>query len=390
MRFILLFCFIILMIGLPTIILWFQTNGLKNSAIFHTLIITLPLLLIGSVIVVQRTTFDMQVIQWLLWSTLLIYLPLAIYSLGLILDHLLHLSHIHSRIFGYTGIIIGSIALICLVAGVLMRNNIVVRHITVESDNLPEGFDGVRIAHITDLHLGTLSPKKKQMKRIVKTLQSENPDILCFTGDLVNQDAQEGDELGAIFAEVKAPLGRYAVMGNHDYGDYAQWETPLEKSANLLATHDLFSNLGFTLLLDSALTINRNGDTIGVIGVENCSAKMFHNYGNLNRAIHDFTPAPFNILLSHDPTHWTETVTNGNYPFVDLTLSGHTHGAQAGFKLHKFRFSPSQWVYPIYDGLYNKNGQQIYISRGIGYVGIPFRLGMNPEIAIITLQRTIK
>lgn len=206
---------------------------------------------------------------------------------------------------------------------------------------------------------------------------------------MVHLSADDSSPSDTILRQLRAPLGKYAVLGNHDYGDYIQWPTPQAKAHNLTITRQLYRHLGFRLLCDTALYITRQTDsitdTIGLIGVENWGHDPFPKYGDLSRATATYTPAPANILLSHDPDHWQGEVIPA-YPWIDLTLSGHTHGAQFGIDCKTWKFSPSQWIFTHWDGLYRHADQYLYVSRGLGYVGIPFRFGMYPEVTMITLR----
>jgi predicted MPP superfamily phosphohydrolase len=191
-------------------------------------------------------------------------------------------------------------------------------------------------------------------------------------------------------------------MGNHDYGDYSKWESAEAKQANLKAAYEAYRRVGFVLLNDSAVqitdhklqitdnttlsTLNSKLSTISVIGVENWGKPPFPRYGDLAEATENFTPTQFNILLSHDPNHWKEEVVSEQYKYIDLTLSGHTHSAQMGINLGKLKWSPSQWIFDHWDGLYQEGTQYLFVSRGLGYVGIPFRLGMPAEISVITMR----
>jgi predicted MPP superfamily phosphohydrolase len=226
--------------------------------------------------------------------------------------------------------------------------------------------------------------------------------MLVCTGDMMNLTAEEVNGLDGLFTSINAPLGRYAVMGNHDYGDYSKWESAEAKQANLMAAYEAYRRVGFVLLNDSAVqitdhklqitdnttlsTLNSKLSTISVIGVENWGKPPFPRYGDLAEATENFTPTQFNILLSHDPNHWKEEVVSEQYKYIDLTLSGHTHSAQMGINLGKLKWSPSQWIFDHWDGLYQEGTQYLFVSRGLGYVGIPFRLGMPAEISVITMR----
>ena len=353
----------------------------------------IPTFIILGIIFINRATLvnllSGQFMIWSLWMFLLIYLPLNVYSVFYVINKIIKLlTHRTFKTINYIGIASAVIVAFAIIMGAATRHHIKVRETTIYSKNLPSEFDGIRIAHISDLHLGNLSPQNKYLDKIIATINKEKPNILVFTGDLLNQIAENANNVDSLFSKVDAPLGRYAVMGNHDYGDYSKWKTEADKKANLEATYETYCRLGFTLLKDSALYITIGDNKIGVIGVENWGNPPFPRYGDLSEATKAFNPAEFNILLSHDPNHWEFEVTKDKkYEYIDLTLSGHTHSAQIGVEIeNKHKWSPSQWIFKYWDGLYQENNQYLYVTRGLGYVGIPFRLGMPAEISIIELK----
>lgn len=367
----------------------------------------IPTLLILAFILLQYATrsglLDFKVIQWALWGFILAILPTNIYALFYIINKIIKLITKKKCItLHYIGAILAAIITIGLVVGMATRHCIQVREVTIYSKNLPKEFDGIRIAHITDLHFGNLSPRDSYLQKIVTKLNEIDPDMLVCTGDMMNLTAEEVNGLDGLFTSINAPLGRYAVMGNHDYGDYSKWESAEAKQANLMAAYEAYCRVGFVLLNDSAVqitdhklqitdnttlsTLNTQLSTISVIGVENWGKPPFPRYGDLAEATENFTPTQFNILLSHDPNHWKEEVVSEQYKYIDLTLSGHTHSAQMGINLGKLKWSPSQWIFDHWDGLYQEGSQHLFVSRGLGYVGIPFRLGMPAEISVITMR----
>ncbi len=360
----------------------------------------IPTMLILLFILLQLSTrsglIDFKIMQWALWGFILTILPTNIYSLFYIIDKIIKLFTKRScRTLHYIGGTIALIVTLGLIIGMVTRHCIKVREITIYSKNLPKEFDGIRIAHITDLHFGNLSPRDSYLKKIVAKLNEIDPDILVCTGDMMNLTAEEANGLDDLFSSINTPLGRFAVMGNHDYGDYSKWESKEAKDANLIAAYEAYRKVGFVLLNDSAIHITDDRiqstntsthSTIGIIGVENCGKAPFPHYGDLAKATDKFKPAQFNILLSHDPNHWKEEIVSDKYQYIDLTLSGHTHSAQIGIDLGNFKWSPSQWIFEQWDGLYMEGDQYLFISRGLGYVGIPFRLGMPAEISIIKIK----
>lgn len=394
MRFVPVLIILTLMVFLPSVL--YARHVLKQKHEVTGGIVAayaIPTLFILTFILIQYATrigiIDFKVMEWTLWSSILLILPSNIYALFYIIDKIqIIFSKKSCRTLHYVGATIASIVIVGLIAGVAIRHKIEVREVVITSQNLPSNFDGIRIAHITDLHLGNLTPRDRYLERIINQLNTQHPDLLVFTGDMINLTAVEALGLDSLFTAVHAPLGRYAVMGNHDYGDYSHWPSDSAKQANLQATYNAYPQLGFSLLNDTAIYIYQNSDSIGIIGVENWGKPPFPRYGDLGKATTNFNPAPFNILLTHDPNHWSAEVLSDTYHYIDLTLSGHTHAAQFGIYINEQnKWSPSQWIFEHWDGLYKQNNQYLFISRGLAYVGIPFRLGMSPEISIITLKR---
>jgi predicted MPP superfamily phosphohydrolase len=209
--------------------------------------------------------------------------------------------------------------------------------------------------------------------------------LVFFTGDLVNNVATEMDSLKDVFAKIKAPLGVFSILGNHDYGDYVQWQSKEAKSQNLERLKAIHAEMGWRLLLNEHVSIEKDGSSIGLIGVENWGAKAnFSRYGDLQKAYSGADQYPFKILLSHDPSHWDAEVCK-HYTDIDLMLSGHTHGMQFGVEIPGFRWSPVQYVYKQWSGLYQKESQKLYVNRGFGFLGYPGRVGMLPEITLLEL-----
>jgi predicted MPP superfamily phosphohydrolase len=250
--------------------------------------------------------------------------------------------------------------------------------------NLPQAFKGMKIVHISDIHSGSLDDIAAVEKGVQKILDLK-PDLIFFTGDLVNNIAEEMDKLKDVFARLKAPFGVYSILGNHDYGDYVQWPNKEVKLNNLNRLKSIHTEMGWRLLLNEHIGIEKNGETIGLIGVENWGAKAnFSRYGDLKKAYAGSEKYPFKILLSHDPSHWDAEVCK-HYTDIDLMLSGHTHGMQFGVEVPGFRWSPVQYVYKQWSGLYANGQQKLYVNRGFGFLGYPGRVGMLPEITLIEL-----
>jgi predicted MPP superfamily phosphohydrolase len=262
-----------------------------------------------------------------------------------------------------------------------------VRRRTVYLPNLPKAFDGIRIGQLSDIHSGSFF-NKTAVKGGVEMMLNEKPDILFFTGDLVNNEASELNEYIDVFGKLKAPLGIFSVTGNHDYGDYKRWPSQQAKAQNLKNLFDGHRQMNFNLLLNENRIIEVAGEKLAVIGIENWGAGGFSKYGKLEKAYAGSEDTPVKLLLSHDPSHWDAQV-RPLYPDIDIAFAGHTHGFQFGVEIGDLKWSPSQYVYKQWAGLYQNGSQYLYVNRGFGYLGYPGRIGMPPELTLIELKRTV-
>ncbi|HEY5690145.1 MAG TPA: metallophosphoesterase [Cyclobacteriaceae bacterium] len=260
-----------------------------------------------------------------------------------------------------------------------------VKRLTVKLPNLPKSFDGMSIGQISDIHSGSFF-NKTAVKGGVEMLMKEKPDVIFFTGDLVNNESAEVKDYIDVFSKVKAPLGVYSVTGNHDYGDYHKWESADAKAQNFQDLIRAHHELGFDLLLNEHRWLEENGDKIAIIGNENWGAGRFSKYGKLDQAYAGTEEAAVKLLLSHDPSHWDAQVRK-EYQDINVTFAGHTHGFQFGVEIGGFKWSPSQYVYRQWAGLYSEGNQHLYVNRGFGFIGYPGRVGIPPELTILTLKR---
>ena len=260
-----------------------------------------------------------------------------------------------------------------------------VRRQVVKLPNLPNSFDGITIAQLSDIHSGSFF-NKRAVRGGVEMLLNQKPDLIFFTGDLVNNEAVEVKEYIDVFNKLRAPLGVYSITGNHDYGDYHRWPSAEAKRNNFRDLIEAHRLLGFDLLMNRNHILEQNGDKIAILGVENWGGRGFTKYGKLDQAYNGSDEAAVKLLLSHDPSHWDGQV-RLQYPDIDLMLSGHTHGFQFGVELGGFKWSPSQYAYKQWAGLYQEGSQYLYVNRGFGYIGYPGRIGMPPEITILELKR---
>ena len=281
---------------------------------------------------------------------------------------------------------IGAIPFLALLWGMVKGGtDYTVRRVTLRYPNLPLAFDGFKVLQISDLHTGSFN-STEPLERAVAMINRQGADLILMTGDLVNNRATEVEPHIPALARIKSELPIFSSLGNHDYGDYVAWESPAAKRANLERLMQNHAKIGWTLLNDTSHTITRGTDKIAVLGVQNWSSHAnFPKHGNLAQAHAASGTAPFKILLSHDPSHWEAQVLN--YPDIDLTLSGHTHGMQFGVNLPFMKWSPVKYVYKQWAGLYEQGRQKLYVNVGLGFLGYPGRVGFLPEITVFELRR---
>ncbi len=285
------------------------------------------------------------------------------------------------------GLIAAALPFLAILYGMTFgRFNYKIENVRLELPDLPAGFNGLKIVQISDLHLGSLYNKKGRTARALALVNNQKPDLIVFTGDLVNSFSEEAVGWEELLASLSAKYGKYSILGNHDYGDYWQWANAEEKQANMDLLSDLYKRMGFRLLLNESAAITSKDDSIVIMGVENWGKPPFKQYGDLKRAMASANGAPFRILLSHDPSHWDAEVAGKTN--IQLTLSGHTHAGQVGIRINGYSWSPSQFFYKKWNGLYRDKGQYLYINRGLGTIGFPGRIGMSPEITVIELFRS--
>ncbi len=264
--------------------------------------------------------------------------------------------------------------------------NYKVKRIRLDFDHLPKAFEHFKIVHISDFHLGSFL-SIKPLQEAVELINKQKPDAIFFTGDLVNYETEEVKPYLETLNRIQADQGIYSILGNHDYGNYREWDNDEEWENNLNSMIDVHKQLGWHLLRNTNTILEKEGDSIALMGVDNWSAfKRFYSYGDLAKAYQGLGGYPFKMLLSHDPTHWNKVVIK-DYSDIDLTFSGHTHGMQFGFDFTKFKMSPAKMVYKHWAGLYHKRNQYLYVNRGLGFFGFPARIGVYPEITVLELGR---
>ena len=251
---------------------------------------------------------------------------------------------------------------------------------TIASADIPEAFDGYRIVQISDLHTGSWGKHTKPFQKAVELINAHQPDLVVFTGDLVNNLATELDPFIPVLSQLQAKHGVYSVLGNHDYSIYVPWETPEAQAANLQALKDKQAQMGWTLLNNQSVKLYQGTDSIALIGVENSGRPPFPDHAHLKEAMNG-TEGMFSILLSHDPSHWRREVLPDTD--IQLMLTGHTHDMQTRI----LGFSPSALIYPEHSGLYQEDNQMLYVNVGLGFLMYPMRLGAWPEITLLTLKK---
>jgi len=290
-----------------------------------------------------------------------------------------------------SGLIASAIPFATLMYGVVKSAfdyNII--RVKIKSPNLPASFNGFKIVQISDIHSGSFI-SNGPLKDVVSMVNEENADVVFFTGDLVNEIAEEALPFIDILKNITSKNGVYSILGNHDYGDYFYQKNDLEGKANNYAMiKDIHHRMNWDILLNENRTIERGNESIGIIGVENWgSSARFQKYGNVDLARQKLGKRDFNILLSHDPSHWNAVIRK-EHKDIDLTLSGHTHGFQMGIEIPGYiKWSPSQYLYEQWAGLYQEEKQLIYVNRGLGFLGYPGRIGILPEITVIELEKSI-
>lgn len=284
------------------------------------------------------------------------------------------------------GILVACLGWLLLMYGLCIgRTEIETRSVTITSAKIPKAFHGFRIVQLSDVHLGSLLQNEHWIKHVPQRINALRPDLVVFTGDLVNTYAEEAEGWESVFCQLKAPHGKWACKGNHDYSHY-QWRNNIDSTQNAQAVEHAYKQLGWKLLNNASTPLVKEQDTLFLCGVENISRPPFLSYGSVSKALQGIPDSLTVIMLSHDPIAWEDSIKQ--HRNVLLTLSGHTHAMQMGIDAWSMHFSPAAWIHPYWDGTYQENGQYLHVNRGLGYVGFPFRIGMKPEITLIELYST--
>ena len=290
-----------------------------------------------------------------------------------------------SIFLSWAGLAAGSTLFGSLMYGFTNKYNYTKKRIQLSFENLPQSFKGLKIIHISDLHAGSITDKKA-VAHGLDLIMAEKPDVIIVSGDLVNDRASELEKYVDIFSKLNAPFGVYSTMGNHDYGDYTSWpHEGISKQQNMENFKKVNEAMGWKLLMNEHVALERGDEAIAILGVENWGAKArFPKYGDMKKATAGTEKYPFKILISHDPSHWDAEV-RPQYSDIDLMLSGHTHGMQFGVDIPGFQWSPVQYVYKQWKGIYEEGKQKLYVNTGFGFIGYPGRVGILPEITVIEL-----
>jgi uncharacterized protein len=293
-----------------------------------------------------------------------------------------------SRLFSQVAFALAAIPFFSFVYGITKgKYRYVVHKHTLHFEDLPENFDGFTITQVSDIHSGSLE-NAAAVQEGIELIKAQKSDLFVFTGDLVNNQAHEIEPWIKHFSQIKAPYGQYSILGNHDYGSYMAWRSAEDKQLNFEALKQNHARLGYRLLLDESVSIEKGGQKISLLGVENWGVG-FGQRGDLQRALNRVDKSDFKILLSHDPSHWDQQV-KSHPAHIHLTLSGHTHGMQFGIELGGFRWSPVQYRYKNWAGLVQEAGRYLYVNRGFGFHGFSGRIGIWPEVTVLELRRAKK
>ena len=382
----------------------FDANNLVGANSFRIIYWLVPLLVIVFLgISTKMIQSGKSLASW--WRTagsfvIILYLGKFLTAIGLLLsDFLCFLIGITRNLMGYNTmtnirpvetvvicLLLGGIPAILLIYG-MFRNKYRYRIFRekVKIANLPAQLKGLKIVQISDIHAGSFTAIEPVLAGVNKII-GEAPDLFFFTGDLVNTVAEEIKPFIPVFSKIKARYGVYSIMGNHDYGDYARWPNAEAKAQNRSALEAAHSALGWKLLNNENEMIDIDGASVAIIGVENFSAnRRFSRYGDLKTASAGTQGADLRVCLSHDPSHWSHEILS-DYPKIELTLSGHTHGGQFGIELFDWKWSPVQYFYKYWAGLYQQANQYLYVNRGFGFLGYPGRVGILPEITVLELE----
>lgn len=312
---------------------------------------------------------------------LILKTPLAIlYILNIFIRN-----RISRKVLSWIGIIISGLAGTILIYGMTIgKNEVLTKQIELQFKNLPESFDGYKIAQISDIHLGNLT-SKSVLEKTLYDLTINNPDLILFTGDLVNNFSKEVEGWTSLFTDINSNGKSFSILGNHDYGNYSNWEDENDKIDNFNSIVNAHKEFGFQLLRNESFKLYSGKDSIYLVGVENWGHPPFPQYANLKESLSGISDEDFTILMTHDPAHWEAKIEGKRN--IELTVSGHTHGLQWGIKPAGIPFSLSYFVRKNWGGLYKSSDSYLYVNTGLGTIGMPYRIDIPAEITLFTLKR---
>ena len=381
---------------------WIPSYSTLLHIVYWAVPVILLLLIIGTMVWSPQPTKS----KVMLWSSSIlfgIFIAKFVWLLFMVLDDLVRIIRLggqrvsrepgvkpisRSQFIVTTGALLAGTLFGTMIYGIARgAHNYTVMRRRLKLKNLPKAFQGFKIVQISDVHSGSFW-SKDGVKRGIQMILDQKPDAIFFTGDLVNSKTSEFEDFKEIFGRLEAPYGVYSVLGNHDYGDYYRWpdKNGVTKEQNLQQLINHQSDMGWNLLMNESKIIEKDGEKLGVLGVENWSGhKRFPKYGKLDQAYAGVADVENKLLLSHDPSHWRAEVLK-DYPTIDATFSGHTHGMQFGIDTKYYKWSPVKYQYPEWADLYEENGQYLYVNRGFGYLGFPGRVGFLPEITVFELE----
>lgn len=330
---------------------------------------------------------QLNTFMWILFSFILIYIPKFVYLVFHFLNYIVNL-FLKDKIYliRYAGVLVAMFLIIVIAHGAFVNaKNVETKNVEIKVKDLPAAFNGYKIVQISDIHLGSWGRNHSYLTPAIKAINDQDADLLIFSGDMVNNLSAEMDGWKEDFLQMKVKDGKYAVLGNHDYGDYTDWKTDEKKQENLNQIEQNIRSFGFRLLQNETIELRRDSSRIELSGVENWGKDPFPKYGDLDKALAQSNDSLLKILISHDPSHWRAEVLGKHRIF--LTLSGHTHAAQMAFNMYGKLVSPSSLIYKEWNGLYQEGDQYLYINKGLGFIGLPVRLGVaRPEVTVITLK----
>lgn len=367
-------------------------NRWQTKAVIALLLSIWALLIIAVLSPRRDAGADLQPIMWMLYTFLSLFIPKLLYALFSLLSRVsLFWRAKHLSVLKYIGGVLAIVSFVAIWWGALVtRNDIEVTRQTVKFENLPKSFDDYKIVHISDIHAGTWGTDTAFLSNMVDTVNALNPDLVLFTGDIVNRNTKEIYPFVNALSRLKAKQGVYSVLGNHDYGDYMDWSSAIERERNNRELIDVQNKMGWRMLNNEHCWVRKDNDSIAIIGVENWGEPPFSVYGDLRKAYSNLNDENFKVLLTHNPEHWKREVSEISN--IDLSLSGHTHGMQFVLQFGDWKWSPAEWKYKEWGGLYTKENPEgkelkLYVNIGLGEVALPFRLGATPEVTLITLKK---